>query len=157
MKRSCACVNNLFLQSRRRNAFYFLAWRPFSTANQSGCYVLLFGSHLVQDTSDCVCALSRQRVYTPQKRRCRHYHGHEFPCTCSVPRLDYQGERHQGVGAGGARVESLPRRVTISPREPVFLGRGPSGTGAYSMVRLATLKGILDEAEIMRIKGAITL
>ena len=31
-------------------------------------------------------------------------------------------------------VESLPRRVTISPQEPVFLGREPSGTGAGFMI-----------------------
>ena len=49
-----------------------------------------------------------------------------------VPRcLDDQGDKHQGVGLSGARVESLPRKVTISPREPVFLGREPSGTGAF--------------------------
>ena len=59
---------------------------------------------------------------------CPQCHRDEF--SCNIPRcLDNQGERLQGVGLSGA-VESLPGRVTISPREHVFLGRGPSGTGA---------------------------
>ena len=49
--------------------------------------------------------------------------------------LDNQREKLQGVGLRGVRVESLPRKVTISPREPVFLGREPSGTGAICNLR----------------------
>ena len=65
---------------------------------------------------------SKQRVDTPKMGGTHNATEDEFVIH-SVPRcLDDQGEKLQGVGLSGARVESLPRRVTISPREPVFLG-----------------------------------
>ena len=74
--------------------------------------------------------MSKQRVDTPKMGGAHNATEDEFVMH-SVPRcLDSQGEKPEDVGLSGARVESLPRRVTISPREPAFLGREPNGTSA---------------------------
>lgn len=60
------------------------------------------------------CPVSKQRVYAPKMGGARNATEDEFVMHGVPSCLDTDpGERLLGVGLSGARVESLPRRVTI--------------------------------------------
>ena len=62
-----------------------------------------------------LCPVSKQRVDRPKMGGAHNATEDEFVMH-GVPRcLDNQGEKPQGVGLSGERVESLPRKVTIFP------------------------------------------